>query len=167
MPTVIKQRIHLALIADLTKLHLFIRNLKHHRALAMPFPFLKAPGVYVTGFAVGHLALAVGFVGGPGAGVGVAVGVAHCAVAGFLAGCKGAVVVVPGKSDEGAEAVGEAVFEGAGAVGASEVGVCEGVAEEGWVVEAAQVVEVFDGGGWFAFVLKRCSPKDWFSNCHC
>jgi type IV secretory pathway TrbL component len=109
MPTIEKQRIHLLLIANLAQPLLLIRHLKAHHPLPMALPLLKPPCIHIPGLGVYHLALAVGLVGGPGAGVGVAVGVAHGAVAVLEAGAEGAGVGVAGEGDGGAGPVGAAV----------------------------------------------------------
>lgn len=105
MPAIVKQRVHLALVADLTQLHLFVRDLKRHGALAVALALFEAARVHVARFGVDHLALAVGLAGFPFAGVGVAVGVGHGALAGLDSGDEIAGVGVAGEGNDGALSV--------------------------------------------------------------
>ena len=104
MPAIIQQRIHLILVANLTQIHFFVRNLVPHHPLAVSSPLLPPAFVHIVRFAVYHLAVSFTLVvrpftrvrvagsvghgavtrslaGDPIADVGVAVGVDHCALA--------------------------------------------------------------------------------------
>ena len=153
MPTIIKQRIHLHFKANLTQQQVLVRNLELHRPFTMPLPLHEPPRVYVSRFGVDHFAGTVGFVGFPFAGVGVAVGVVHCAVAGFDTGGEGAGVGISIEGDEGASAVESPVDEGAGGVIGAEVGVEEVGTEIGWIVVAFEIRKVFLWRCALAFIL--------------
>lgn len=81
VPTIIKQRVLLVLVAYLTHLLLLVRHKVAHRAFSEPFALFEAAFVFVAGGGVDDGALAMHLVGEPAAGVGVAVLEGHGALA--------------------------------------------------------------------------------------
>lgn len=158
MPARIKQRILLAFVANLAQLQFFVRNLKLHRALSVPFPLPEPPSVCVPSLCIYHGALPVRLVGSPLPRIGVAVRVGHSAVAGFAICDEVAGVGVARESDVGAVTVGTAALKGDGEVVPAEIGAGEMVAEEGGVVVAAEVLNEFCGAGAFAFGFENNDP---------
>ena len=156
MATVIEQRIHLLLVANLAQPLFFIRDLESHHAFAVAFPFLEAAGVDIPRLGIGHFALAFGLVIRPVAGVGIAVRVAHGPVAGFEAGGEVARVAVAGEGDGCADTVWATVGDRAGVVRGAEVRGCKGGFKIGRVGGAEQVVSIFRHGGWFAGFFELC-----------
>ena len=108
----------------------------------MPLALPEPAHICIARASVDHFPLAIRFVVGPGARVGVAVRKSHGAVAGFGAGSEGADVGVAGEGDVGARAVGPPRGLGGGEVRRREVGRDVAGESVGWVVVAAEVLEV-------------------------
>lgn len=161
MTTIIKQRILLALVADLTRPLLLVRDDITHDAFAKAFPLLEAAHILVARGSVDDLALAVHLVRQPFALVHVAVLVRHGAKPGSVRGHHVAGVRVAVHVGRDAGPVGAAALERAGEVVAGEVGLRDVAVDSVGVVRAeAEIVQVVGRVGKVSALLDEFGPVD-------
>lgn len=157
--TIVKQRVLLALVADLTRALLLVRDEIVHGALAETFALPEAADVLVARGGVDHLAFAVHLVLRPFARVHVAVLVRHRADTRPVRGHDVAGVRVAVHVGRDAGPIGAAALQGAGKVVAGEVGLRDVAVDLVWVVRAeAEIVQVVGGIGKVAALLDQFGP---------
>lgn len=158
VPAVVEQRVHLILVAYLTRRHLLVRHLVRHHTLAVPSSLLPSALVHVVGFAVDHLALAVLFVLDKVAHVGVTGRVSHGALTGSLVEDPISNVRVAVGGDHCALAMADAERDRTGTVLLAKVVVCSVRGKITRIVVIAQIGEITDWVRMFPLIDQSGGP---------
>lgn len=152
VPAVVEQRVHLILVAYLTRRHLLVRHLVRHHTLAVPSSLLPSALVHVVRFAVDHLASAVLFVLDKVAHVGVTGRISHGPLTGSLVEDPISNVRVAVGGDHCALAMADAERDRTGTVRLAKVVVCSVRGKITRIVVIAQIGEITDGVRMFPLI---------------